>query len=67
MGLFGFGKKKPMRTIACKDAGIDCNAVFKAKTDDEVMKQAGEHAQTVHKMTPTPELTAKIKGLIKNA
>jgi hypothetical protein len=31
------------------------------------MKQAGEHLQTVHKMTATPEMAAKIRGLIKNA
>ena len=59
-----------MLSIACKDAGYDCAHVITGESEDEVMKKAGEHAQTVHNMTPeqmTPEMVAKIKSVMKSA
>ncbi len=54
-----------MKTLHCADAGFDCKAVIHANTDEEVLMQAAEHAQTVHGLTVTPELAEQIKGLIK--
>ena len=34
-----------MRDFHCSDAGMQCDFVAKGATDDEVLKQAGAHAQ----------------------
>lgn len=68
MALFGlFGKKKAQRVLRCRDMGMDCAAVITGATDDEVMKKAGEHAASVHKMQATPEMAAKMRPLIRAA
>lgn len=53
-----------MKTLHCRDAGFDCEAVVRADTDEEVLAQAADHAQQVHGVTVTPELAAGLKGLI---
>lgn len=55
-----------MKTLRCRDAGFDCEAVVKANTEEEVMAQAAQHAQAVHGVTVTPELAAGIKSLIRD-
>ncbi len=66
MPLFGIGKKQ--RQLACKDAGmVDCKAVFTGKSDADVLRQAGAHAEKVHNLKGSPEMTAKLTKLIKNA
>jgi len=55
-----------MKTLHCRDAGFDCEAVVKANTEEEVLEQAAQHAQKVHHVTVTPELAQQIKALIKN-
>jgi predicted small metal-binding protein len=57
-----------MLSLACKDAGFDCAHVMTANTEDELMKRAGEHAQSVHNLNPqdmSPEMVSKIKSVIK--
>lgn len=54
-----------MKTLHCRDAGFDCDAVVRATTEEDVLNQAAEHAQTVHGVTVTPELAAGIKSLIR--
>lgn len=57
-----------MLSLACKDAGFDCEHVMTAETEEELMKKAGEHAQSVHNIKPeelTPEMVTKIKSVIK--
>jgi len=55
-----------MKTLHCRDAGFDCEAVVRANTEEEVLSQATEHAQIVHGVTVTPELAAGIKTLIRD-
>jgi predicted small metal-binding protein len=45
-----------MKTLACKDMGMQCNWVGRAQTEQELLRQATEHAKNVHKMNPTPEM-----------
>ncbi len=57
-----------MKTLNCKDAGFDCDAVIEGETEDELMKKAGEHAMKDHNLKSedmTPELQTKIRGQIK--
>ena len=54
-----------MKTLHCKDAGFNCEAVINANTDEEILNQAAEHASTVHGVSVTPEMAQQIKTLIK--
>ena len=54
-----------MKTLHCSDAGFDCKGVIRANTDEEVLKQAAQHALDVHGVSVTPELAEQLKTLIK--
>ena len=53
-----------MRDFHCSDTGMKCDFVAKGSTDDEILKQAGTHAQKTHGMQVTPDLEKKVRGLI---
>ena len=55
-----------MKTLHCRDAGFDCEGVIQASTEEEVLKQAAQHAQQVHGVTVTPQLAEQLKSLIKD-
>jgi predicted small metal-binding protein len=55
-----------MKTLKCRDAGFDCNTVIQANTEEEVLQQAGKHAQDVHGVNVTPEMANQLKTLIKD-
>ena len=59
-----------MLTVSCREAGFNCDYVAKGSTEEELMKDAGGHAMKDHGMKPsdiTPELTQKIKSLIRRS
>lgn len=54
------------KVIHCRDVGFDCNGVIKAKTDEEALALAAEHARTVHGVTEiTPQVVEQIKAVIR--
>lgn len=53
-----------MKTLYCRDAGFDCDAVVRAETEQEVLARATEHARDVHGVNPTPDLTENLSLLI---
>lgn len=53
-----------MRDFHCSDAGMKCGFVAKGNSDDEILRQAGTHAQKVHGMEVTPDLEQRVRGLI---
>jgi predicted small metal-binding protein len=53
-----------MKTLHCRDAGFDCQAVIRANTEEEVLKQAAQHALEVHGVPVTQELAEQLKTLI---
>ena len=54
------------KVIRCRDVGFDCDGVIKAKTEDEALKLAAEHAMKVHGLKEiTPEIIKKIKSVIR--
>jgi predicted small metal-binding protein len=44
-----------------------CGHVIRAETEDEVLRQAAEHAKNDHGMDPSPELLAQVKAHIEEA
>ncbi len=56
-----------MKVLKCVDMGTaNCDAVFKAETVDDVLKQAEAHAASVHGMTATTEMAEKAKSHIQD-
>ncbi len=53
------------KVIRCRDVGFDCDGVIKAKTEDEALALAAEHAKSVHGVKEiTPEIVNKIKAVM---
>lgn len=56
------------KSLSCADAGADCGWSATAETEEELLAKATEHVKESHKdMQVTPELTRKIKSLMKDA
>jgi predicted small metal-binding protein len=53
-----------MKDFHCRDAGMNCDFVARGNTNDEILRQAKNHAETTHKMTMTPDLSRKVETLI---
>lgn len=54
-----------MKVLHCCDAGFDCEHVVRAESEEELLRQVAEHAQTVHDLEVTPELVEQVKSLIR--
>jgi predicted small metal-binding protein len=54
-----------MLTVSCREVGVDCDYVAKGETEEEIMKNAGEHAVKDHGYKQedimTPEMKEKNK------
>jgi predicted small metal-binding protein len=54
------------KVIRCRDVGFNCDGVIKAKTEQEALNLAAEHAKTVHNVKDiTPDIVNKIKSVMK--
>ncbi len=58
-----------MLNVSCREVGMDCDYVCKGETEEEIMKNAGEHAVRDHGYNEedlmTHELREKIRSHIK--
>ena len=55
------------KTVSCRDVGADCDAVFCAKTEEEIFKKARDHARTEHNLNEIPkELSDKMRSAIRD-
>ena len=52
------GKVQTMKVLHCRDVGFDCDHEIHAQSEEEVLRQAAEHAQSKHGVEVTPELAA---------
>jgi predicted small metal-binding protein len=55
-----------MKVLRCRDVGFDCDGVVRAESEEELLRQVAEHAQTVHNVEVTPELAKQVKSLIRD-
>lgn len=54
------------KVIHCRDVGYDCDGVIRAKTEEEALQQAAEHARSAHGLEEaTPEVVEKIKSVMR--
>ncbi len=55
-----------MKVVHCRDVGFDCDGVIRAETEQEILKQAAEHAQKAHNLKEiTPEVVEKVRAAIR--
>ena len=55
-----------MKVLECRDAGFDCDAVIRADSVEDVLAQAGPHAQDAHGVDVTPQMRDQLAGVIKD-
>jgi predicted small metal-binding protein len=54
------------KVLHCRDLGFECEAVVRAASEDEILAQAAEHAQSVHNVGEiTPELAEAVREAIR--
>jgi predicted small metal-binding protein/uncharacterized OsmC-like protein len=55
-----------MKKLRCRDIDLDCDHGILAESEDEILMQAAEHAQTVHGLKEiTPQVAEAVKGAIQ--
>lgn len=48
-----------MKELRCRDVGFDCDKVLRAESEDEILRQAAEHATKDHGLREITEETAR--------
>ena len=52
--------------LRCKDVGFDCDGIVRAESEEELLKQVVEHANTVHGVEEVSgEMVEKVKSVIQ--
>ena len=54
------------KQLRCRDVGLNCDFEARGDTVEEVLRQAAEHARSVHQITEMPpELAAKVQAAVR--
>lgn len=55
------------KVLRCSDVGFECDGVIRAETEEEVLKQAAQHAQEAHNLLEmTDEVVEKVRAAIRD-
>jgi len=55
------------KRLSCRDAGVDCDFVACANTEEEIFEKASEHARQDHGMSEIPkDLYDKARSAIRD-
>lgn len=54
------------KILRCRDVGFDCGAVVRAESEEEILRQAAEHAQRDHGLEITDEVVRKVRAAIRS-
>ena len=55
------------KVLRCADVVGGCDFVARGDSEEDIMKQAAEHARTVHNMNEiTPEVAEQVRSAIKD-
>ena len=61
------GRCKMAKILRCRDVGMDCDFETRAATEEEILKKAAAHAQSVHSMKVIPkEILEKVRAAIRD-
>jgi predicted small metal-binding protein len=56
-----------MKTLTCRDVGVDCDFVAQGETEQEVMEKTRQHARQDHGFEEIPpELEDKVRAAIRD-
>ena len=54
------------KVLRCRDVGLDCEGELRGETEEEILRQAAEHARITNNMTEmTPEIVQKVRAAIR--
>ncbi len=48
-----------MKQLICREIGVDCDVAFRGKTEEDIMRQAAEHAAREHNLPTIPQNIAQ--------
>jgi len=48
-----------MKELRCREVGFDCEGVVRAEREEDVLRQAAEHARTQHGVTELDDSTVR--------
>lgn len=48
-----------MKELRCREVGFDCEGVIRAESEDEVLRQAADHASKEHGLTELDDATVE--------
>lgn len=55
------------KILRCRDVGFDCDRVVRADSEDEILRQAAQHAQRDHGLeTIGEEVVRKVRAAIRD-
>lgn len=54
-----------MKSLSCKDAGVNCNFVAQGNTEEEILNKIAEHGKKVHGMKEADFSPEKVKQFRK--
>jgi predicted small metal-binding protein len=55
------------KVLRCRDVGLDCEGEIRANTDEGMLRQAAEHAPSVHHMKDLPsDVVDKVRAAIRD-
>lgn len=55
------------KVLKCRDVGPDCDFEVRGASEEDVLKQAAEHAEKEHGMQHIPpDMLAKVKAVIRD-
>jgi predicted small metal-binding protein len=52
-------RRKVMKELRCREVGFDCEGVIRADAEDELLRQAADHARAEHGVTELDEDTIR--------
>ena len=55
------------KVLRCRDVGLDCEGELRGQTEEDILRQAAEHAQNVHNIRDmSPDLVQKVRAAIRD-
>ena len=55
------------KVIHCRDVGFDCDGVIRAESEAEALRQAAEHARSVHGLQEvSPQVVEKVRSVMRD-
>jgi predicted small metal-binding protein len=55
------------KVLRCRDVGLDCEGELRGETEEEILRQAAEHAQSAHNIRDmSPDLVQKVRAAIRD-